>query len=56
MMPEELQLGTVFVPSGLLFDYIFYFLSSDWIEHILTLGLCFHIMEVLVGRSLNFAF
>ena len=54
MMPGGLQPETVFVPSILLFDYIFYFLPSDWIGHMLTRGLYLHIIEVLVDRSLKF--
>ena len=52
-MSEELQLETLFVPSILHFDYIIYFLFSDWIGHILTQGLCRYIIKVLVDRNLK---
>ena len=47
---------TLFVPSILLFNYILYFLFSDWVGHILTWDFCIHIFEGLVGRSLEFCF
>ena len=53
VMSEELQLETLFVPSILHFDYIIYFLFSDWIGHILTQGLCRYIIKVLVDRNLK---
>ena len=56
IMPGRLQQETVFVPSIFLFDYIFYFLSSDWIGQILIRGLCLHIIEVLVDTNLKFCF
>ena len=47
---------TLLVPSILLFNYILYFLFSDWVGHILTWDFCIHIFEGLVGRSLEFCF